>query len=110
MPSKLIRSPVQLPIAQLFPFMNQRHRIRRPAGLLLKQLMKTLRRSLGLPGGDVPVHHHLAPFCLAQQLNVSDPLVGTSNRLFKERLNVTEHPVNGYLMEKTGVVIEMKVQ
>src|SRR4026208_213498 len=104
---QLIRSRVQLRIAQRLSFITNSHSIRATLNLLFKQLVETLVRWI-VPARLVPLKDQTT-FCVSQQWQLRKRLVRLVSNVLEQRYKISAHAADGLRLKQVGVVIERAV-
>ncbi len=106
---QLVRTDIQLLVAQFSLFARHRHRIRRPLHLRLEQFVDAAFGRI-VRAGVVPLDQHLLSLCLAQQRQCRDPPIRMGRDPFQQGPQVSQHPANGVILEAAAVPGQVQQQ
>ena len=100
---ELVRAAVELPVGELLLLKHDRNGIGCAFDLLLEELVHAPILRI-LCCCVVPLEEQLMSLRLAQQRQLGEVLIGVFHDASQERLEVTQHPFDGVIVEQVGVV------
>src|SRR5882757_8665152 len=101
---KLVRASVQLRIAQLLTFPDQRHRIRATLHLLFEQLRQSSSRNNR--SRIVPTFEDLQPLSNTQKIDPAKRLLYIGRQPYQQTLQPLRHPLHTRTIEEVCAVLD----